>query len=569
MKGETVRTLLIRLLPVVVIFIAACGGGGESADSIDLVLRHGTIYTADDSRPSAEAVAVKDGKIVYVGDDAGVEEFIGADTRVIDLEGGFVYPGFVDAHAHFTGIGQREQTLSLQGINSKNEFLDKVAEAARNAKPGEWITGRGWIETFWDPPVFPTRFDLDRVAPNNPVILTRADGHASIANSAALALAGVSGSSTPPPGGAINLDVDGQPTGMLIDRAQGMVGRLIPPPDEASLERALELASERSARLGWTQIQDAHGSWEEVARMRKLFGEGRIKVRIYKAISGPGEAAESLLALGPEAPEFDDHLTIRTVKVVVDGALGSRGAALLEPYSDDPHTRGLITTDTVVLKGMLERALRAGIQVEAHAIGDRANRVLLDMFEVAMNNVPVSERAVAEPRWRNEHSQIVNPDDLARFKTLGIIASMQPSHAIGDLFFVPARIGLERTKGAYAWKSFLDMGVVVAGGSDAPVELGEPMIEFYAAVARKSLDGKDGPGWHPEEKVSREEALKMFTLYPAIAAFEESRAGTITVNKRADFTILDRDIMTVPEPEILKARNMMTIVGGKVVYQAQ
>ncbi|MDX2207864.1 MAG: amidohydrolase [Gemmatimonadales bacterium] len=563
------RTLLIRLLPVVVIFIAACGGGGESADSIDLVLRHGTIYTADDSRPSAEAVAVKDGKIVYVGDDAGVEEFIGADTRVIDLEGGFVYPGFVDAHSHFTGIGQREQTLSLQGINSKNEFLDKVAEAARNAKPGEWITGRGWIETFWDPPVFPTRFDLDRVAPNNPVILTRADGHASIANSAALALAGVSGSSTPPPGGAINLDVDGQPTGMLIDRAQGMVGRLIPPPDEASLERALELASERSARLGWTQIQDAHGSWEEVARMRKLFGEGRIKVRIYKAISGPGEAAESLLALGPEAPEFDDHLTIRTVKVVVDGALGSRGAALLEPYSDDPHTRGLITTDTVVLKGMLERALRAGIQVEAHAIGDRANRVLLDMFEVAMNNVPVSERAVAEPRWRNEHSQIVNPDDLARFKTLGIIASMQPSHAIGDLFFVPARIGLERTKGAYAWKSFLDMGVVVAGGSDAPVELGEPMIEFYAAVARKSLDGKDGPGWHPEEKVSREEALKMFTLYPAIAAFEESRAGTITVNKRADFTILDRDIMTVPEPEILKARNMMTIVGGKVVYQAQ
>ncbi|MDZ4257465.1 MAG: amidohydrolase [Gemmatimonadales bacterium] len=563
------RTLLIRLLPVVVISLSACGGGGESAASIDLVLRHGTIYTADDSRPSAEAVAVKDGKIVYVGDDAGVEAFIGTDTRVIDLEGGFVYPGFVDAHAHFTGIGEREQTLSLQGINSKNEFLDKVAEAARNAKPGEWITGRGWIETFWDPPVFPTRFDLDRVAPNNPVILTRADGHASIANSAALALAGVSGSSTPPPGGAINLDVDGQPTGMLIDRAQGMVGRLVPPPDEASLERALELASERSARLGWTQIQDAHGSWGEVARMRKLFGEGRIKVRIYKAISGPGEAAESLLALGPQAPEFDDHLTIRTVKVVVDGALGSRGAALLEPYSDDPHTRGLITTDTVVLKGMLERALRAGIQVEAHAIGDRANRVLLDMFEVALNNVPVSERAVAEPRWRNEHSQIVNPDDLARFKTLGIIASMQPSHAIGDLFFVPARIGLERTKGAYAWKSFLDMGVVVAGGSDAPVELGEPMIEFYAAVARKSLDGKDGPGWHPEEKVSREEALKMFTLYPAIAAFEESRAGTITVNKRADFTILDRDIMTVPEPEILKARNMMTIVGGKVVYQAQ
>lgn len=568
-KGETVHALLARLLPVAVISLAACGGGGESAGSIDLVLRHGTIYTADDAQPVAQAVAVQDGKIVYVGDDAGVEALIGAETQVIDLKGGVVFPGFVDAHAHFTGIGQREQTLSLQGINSKGEFLDKVEAAARNAKPGEWVIGRGWIETFWDPPVFPTRFDLDRVAPNNPVVLTRADGHASVANSAALALAGVTGSSSPPPGGAINLDVDGQPTGMLIDRAQGLVGRLVPPADEASLERALELASERSVRLGWTQIQDAHGSWDEVARMRKLFAEGRIKVRLYKAISGPGAAADSLLTLGPLAPEFDDHLTIRTIKVVLDGALGSRGAALLEPYSDDPHTRGLITTDTVELKGMLDRALRAGIQVEAHAIGDRANRVLLDMFEVAMNNVPVSDRAVEEPRWRNEHSQIVQPSDLVRFKTLGIIASMQPSHAIGDLFFVPSRIGLERTKGAYAWKSFLDLGVAVPGGSDAPVELGEPMIEFYAAVARKSLDGKDGPGWHPEEKVSREQALKMFTWYPAFAAFEESRAGSITVNKRADFTILDRDIMTIPEAEILKARNMMTIVGGEIVYQAR
>jgi predicted amidohydrolase YtcJ len=553
-------------LPALLILAAACAS--ELSAPTDLVLRNGTIYTADDSMPTASAVAVQDGKIVFVGSDDEIEAYIGEGTRVVDLAGRFAYPGFVDAHAHFSGIGQREQTLSLQGINSKSEFLDKVAAAAAKAQPGEWVVGRGWIETFWDPPVFPTRFELDRVAPNNPVILTRADGHASVANSAALALAGITGTTEAPPGGAINLDVDGQPTGMLIDRAQGMVGRLVPPADEASMERALELASERSARLGWTQIQDAHGNWPEIARMRKLYNEGRIKVRLYKTVTGPGAGADSLIAMGPLAPEFNDMLTIRAIKVVFDGALGSRGAALLEPYSDDPHTRGLIVSDTVELKGLFERALRAGIQIEAHAIGDRANRVLLDMFEVAMRNVPASERAVAEPRWRNEHAQIVHPDDLARFKELEIIASMQPSHAIGDLFFIPARIGLERTKGTYAWKTFLDMGVVVAGGSDAPVELGEPMIEFYAAVARKSLDGKDGPGWHPEEKVSRAEALKLFTWYPAYAAFEEDRAGSITVGKRADFTILDRDIMTIPEPEILQTKNVMTVVGGTVVFEA-
>ncbi len=553
-------------LPALLLLAAACSGA-QSAPT-DLVLRNGTIYTADDSMPTASAVAVQDGKIVFVGSDDDVDAYIGEGTRVVDLAGRTAFPGFVDGHAHFTGIGQREQTLSLQGINSKSEFLDKVAAAAAKAQPGEWVVGRGWIETFWDPPVFPTRHDLDRVAPNNPVILTRADGHASIANSAALALAGITGTTDAPPGGAINLDVDGQPTGMLIDRAQGLVRALIPAEDEASLERALELASERSVRLGWTQIQDAHGSWPEIARMRKLYNEGRIKVRLYKTVSGPGAGADSLIATGPLAPEFNDMFTIRAIKVVLDGALGSRGAALLEPYSDDPHTTGLIVSDTVELKGLFERALRAGIQIEAHAIGDRANRVLLDMIEVAMQNVPASERSIAEPRWRNEHSQIVHPSDLERFKTLGIIASMQPSHAIGDLFFVPARIGIDRTKGAYAWKTFLDMGVVVAGGSDAPVELGEPMIEFYAAVARKSLDGKDGPGWHPEEKVTRTEALKLFTVFPAYATFEEDRAGSITVGKRADFTILDRDIMTIPELEILQTKNVMTVVGGTVVFEA-
>lgn len=556
----------MRCFIIGLLFVAACTR--PSDDAADLILTNATVYTGDSTRAPVQAVAVRGDSIIYVGDAAGAEALRGPGTEVEDLAGRFVYPGFVDAHAHFGGIGQRELVLNLQGINSKDEFLAKVEEAVARTPAGEWVTGRGWIETFWDPPVFPTRHDLDRIAPNHPVLLTRADGHASIANSAALRIAGVADTTTAPPGGAINLDSDGQPTGMLIDAAQGLVRQHVPDLTDAQLDRGLELASERSARLGWTQVQDAHGSWAEVERMRRLLADDRIKVRIYKAISGPGDDADTLLARGPLPPEFDGRLVVRTIKVVMDGALGSRGAALLEPYRDDPHTRGLITTDTIALKGMLERALRAGIQVEAHAIGDRANRILLDMFAVALAAVPPAERAVAEPRWRNEHSQIVHPDDLPRFRDLGIVASMQPSHAIGDLHFVPARIGVERTPGAYAWRTLLDLGVPVAGGSDAPVELGEPMIEFYAAVARKDLQGRDGPGWHPEEAVSRHQALRMFTWFPAFAAFAEDRGGTIAVGKRADFTVLDRDIMTIPAPEILETRNVMTVVGGRVVYRA-
>lgn len=555
----------MRRFPLALLFVIACGP--SASDAADLILTNATIYTGDSTAAPVAAVAVKGGVIVYAGDAAGAEELRGDATEVVDLTGRFVYPGFVDAHAHFGGVGQRELVLNLQGINSKDEFLAKVEAAVQGTAAGEWVTGRGWIETFWDPPVFPTRHDLDRIAPNNPVILTRADGHASIANSAALRIAGVTGASAAPPGGAINLDSDGEPTGMLIDAAQGMVRQHVPELTEAQLERGLQLASERSARLGWTQIQDAHGSWSEIDRMRRLLADGRIKVRLYKAVSGPGEGADSLIATGPLPPEANGRLVVRTIKVVIDGALGSRGAALLEPYSDDPATRGLITTDTIALKGMLERALRAGIQVEAHAIGDRANRILLDMFAAAFAAVPVAERRVAEPRWRNEHSQIVTPQDLPRFKELGVIASMQPSHAIGDLHFVPSRIGVDRTAGAYAWKSLLDMGVAVAGGSDAPVELGEPMIEFYAAVARKDLQGRDGPGWHPEEAVSRHQALRMFTWFPAFAAFAEDSAGTIAVGKRADFTVLDHDIMTVPMAEILTTKNVMTVVGGEIVFR--
>ena len=557
----------MRLLSIAALLLAACSTAAPPV--ADLVLHNTTVYTGDSTVVPAEAVAIRDGEVVFVGTNADAESWIAGATEAIDLGGRFVYPGFVDAHAHFTGIGQREMNLNLEGTDTKDAFLTRLDSAVQATPAGEWVTGRGWIETFWSPPVFPTRHDLDRIAPNHPVLLSRADGHASIANSAALRIAGVTGATPAPPGGAINLDADGEPTGMLIDAAQSLVRRHVPETSEAQLERALELASERSVRLGWTQIQDAHGSWDEVARMRRLFEADRIKVRLYKTISGPGEAADSLIGLGPLPPEFDGRFVVRAIKVVIDGALGSRGAALLAPYSDDPQTMGLITTDTVALADMLVRALRAGVQVEAHAIGDRANRIVLDMFERAFAAVPPAERRTPEPRWRNEHSQIVDPVDLPRFRDLGIIASMQPSHAIGDLHFVPARIGEERTAGAYAWRTLLEMGVPVAGGSDAPVERGEPMIEFYAAVARKDLQGRSGPGWHPEEAVSRHQALRMFTWFPAYAAFEEDAAGSIAVGKRADFTILDRDIMTVPEAEILETRNVMTVIGGTVVYRMQ
>jgi predicted amidohydrolase YtcJ len=321
--------------------------------------------------------------------------------------------------------------------------------------------------------------------------------------------------------------------------------------------------------LGWTQVHDAGVPWSDVARIRRLYGQGLIKLRTYQAIGAPGADADSLLAHGASIDEFAGRYTLRTLKVVVDGALGSRGALLLEPYSDDAKAHGLLTTDTAAFRTMMVRALERGIQVETHAIGDGGNRLVLDMYAAAFKTVPSGEkRLVKEPRWRDEHSQIIDLADIPRFKELGVIPSMQPSHAIGDLYFAPARLGAKRLQGAYAWKTFIDMGLPVAGGSDAPVERGEPMIEFYAAVARRDIRGNAGPDslWHPEQKVSRAEALKMFTKYAAFAAFEENKRGSITVGKWADLTILDRDIMTVPEADILTTNNVMTVIAGEIVY---
>jgi hypothetical protein len=461
-------------------------------------------------------------------------------------------------------------TLNLEGVTSLEDFLNKVKARVEQARPGEWVTGRGWIETFWNPPVFPTRADLDKVAPNNPVVLTRADGHASVVNSAALKVAAVDKNTPSPFGGEISKDKEtGEPNGMLLDAAQGLVRRHIPATSPADAERAIELGVKRNVELGWTQIQDAGGGYQEIELYKKLYGEDKIKLRIYKAVHGPGASATRLLADGPTIGSFDKRFTLRTIKVVSDGALGSRGAALLAPYSDAPDTSGFLTVKQEELGPMLQTALKQGIQVETHAIGDRANRFTLDEYEKAFKAVPNEQRKIAEPRWRIEHAQIVDAADIPRFAKLGVIPSMQPSHAIGDLHFAPSRVGVPRLAGAYVWQTFIKSGVAVAGGSDAPVERGEPMIEFYAAVARKDQKGFSGEGWHPEEAATREQALKMFTIWPAFAAFEEKLRGSIEVGKLADFTILSADIMKVPEPEILKTRCVMTVINGEIIFEAK
>ena len=528
-----------------------------------IVFINGNIYTGNARQPHAEALAVRGDRIVFVGSNAAVRRYQGRMSRVVDLKGATVVPGFTDAHAHFIGIGQREMNLNLEGITSLEEFLAKVKARVAQAKPGEWITGRGWIETFWKPPVFPTRGDLDRIAPNNPVYLTRADGHGAVANSAALKIGGVTKDTEDPFGGQILRDKQsGEPVGMLLDTAQGLVSRHIPASGGDNVEQAMILANKRSIELGWTQIQDAGGSYREVELFQKLYAEGKLKIRVYKAVHGPSTDADRLLHGGAIFGAYGNRFNLRTIKVVSDGALGSRGAALLAPYSDAPDSKGFLRVKEEELLPMLKRSLQNGIQVETHAIGDWANRFVLDQYEKALKAVPPRQRKIRNPRWRDEHTQIVNPADLPRFAKLGIIPSMQPSHAIGDLHFVPSRIGIARTKGAYAWQSLIKTGAIIPGGSDAPVERGEPMIEFYAAVARKDIRGFSGEGWHPEEKVTRAQALKMFTIWPAYAAFEETLRGTIEAGKLADLTVLSADIMKIPEMDILKTRCVMTVING-------
>jgi predicted amidohydrolase YtcJ len=561
------KTIARALIVTLALLASVSGRPWAAAEPADVVFKNGNIYTVNDRQPRAEAVAVKAGKIIFVGSNANAKAYEGKGTHVVDLKGNTVVPGLTDSHYHLSGVGAREMNLNLEGITTLEGFLAKVKERVDSAKPGEWVTGRGWIETFWKPPVFPTRWDLDKISPNNPVALVRADGHATVANSAAIKVANVTRDTPNPFGGEIMKDKQtGEPNGMFLDRAQGLVGARGSARGPGDAEQEILLGVKRSIELGWCEIQNAGSPFSEVALLQKLYGEGKIKLRIYEAIRGPGSDAQRLLREGAMIGAFDNRLTVRHIKVTVDGALGSKGAALLEPYSDY-DTTGLLTQKEEEMLPMLIEALRKGIQIEVHAIGDRANRTILDWYEKALKTVPADQRRIREPRWRVEHAQVVSAQDIPRFAKLGIIPSMQPSHAIGDLHFAPSRLGLKRLEGAYAWQSFIKSGSIVAGGSDAPVERGEPMIEFYAAVARKDQKGYSGEGWHPEQAVTREQALKMFTIWAAYAAFEEKLKGSIEVGKLADLTVLSADIMKIAEPEILKAECVMTVIGGEVVFE--
>ncbi|TPW05949.1 MAG: amidohydrolase [bacterium] len=537
--------------------------GATTAQAQNLIIHGGPIYTGVDGARPAQQVTVVDGRITYVG-PMRLERT--PPDEYIDLKGAALFPGFTDGHAHLDGIGWRELTLNLEGSVSVAEAMARLTDWAE-AHPEGPVIGRGWIETHWPEARFLTAADLDAAAPGRIVLLSRSDGHAVVASSAALAAAGVDASTVAPSGGEILKGPDGRPTGLLVDAAEQLVAGLMPQADPEALREAYRAGFRIEAAYGWTGVHFMSAPWRDIPLLEAMAEAGEAPLRIYNSVTPDGAAA--LIAGGPRSVA-DGRIITRAIKYYADGALGSRGAALFEPYADRPDTSGLmqITGDQII--PLYEAALRGGIQIATHAIGDRGNASVAEWYQQALNVVPAADRPRgADVRWRIEHAQILRPSDYHWFKALPIIASMQPSHAIGDLHFAPARLGDARLDGAYAWHSLVDMGVIVVGGSDAPVERGDPLIEFYAAVARADLEGFQGPDWRPGEAVDRATALKMFTLWPAYASFREDELGTIEVGKRADFTAFSVDLMTAPVADILNGRATLTVVDGVVVHRAE
>lgn len=524
----------------------------------------GTIHTANDANPIVQAVAVAGDTITYAGPAEG--DWCPEGAADYDLTGNTLYPGLTDAHAHLIGIGQREMELDLSRIDSVLSLQDAVRDAANRIPVGQTIYGRGWIETHWPEGRFPNRQDLDAVTTDHPVVLIRADGHAAVANSNALMQSSITRETEAPFGGAINLDENGEPNGLLIDNAMPLVTGLIPEMDETTRSQAFILGSEVYASRGWTNIHSMSVDRRNVPLINSLAETGDIGIRVYNSVGvseTQGPTAASAIKGGLSGDT--DHVVTRAIKLYADGALGSRGAALLAPYSDDPANSGLMTLNRDRVMPILEAALRDGVQVNTHAIGDKGNQQVLNWYEAVFASVPRDEWAVAEPRWRIEHSQILDPSDIERFKALGVIPSMQPSHAIGDLHFAVDRLGPDRLEGAYAWRALIDSGVVIAGGSDAPVEVGDPRIELHAAMQRTDLQGYSNENWGLDQRVTPQEALKMFTLWPAYAAFQENEIGSIEVGKKADFSIFDKDMLD-PTVEPMDANPVMTMVDGQIVW---
>ena len=534
----------------------------------DRIFFNGRIITLDPVRPVVEALALREGRITAVGTDRELLETAGGATERIDLEHAVVFPGFTDAHLHLLGIGTARRHVDLKDTRSAAEVVARVRARAVEQPEGSWVLGRGWDQNDWPVKRFPRSAGLSEgVLNRHPVFLTRIDGHAGWANEAAMAAAGVTRETPDPPGGRIMRDERGNPTGVFIDSAMELVRRRIPPPGPEEVKAALAEAVAHCASLGLTEVHDAGVGGEVLGALRELAEEGRLPIRVYAMLSGDDEALlEKYYGEGPVIESQGGLLTIRAVKFYADGALGSRGAALLEPYSDEPGNRGLLMLDAETLRKRTEEALRHGYQVCTHAIGDRANRMVLDAYSEALAACPEARDA----RLRVEHAQILDRRDIPRFAERGIIPSMQPTHCTSDAPWACERLGEERVEeGAYAWRSLLDTGVVIPGGSDAPVESVNPLWGIYAAVTRMDPDGVPAGGWYPAQRMTRVEALKSFTLWPAYAAFEEGRRGSVEVGKAADLTVLDRDVLAVPPREILDAHVLMTVVGGRIVYRAE
>ncbi|MEP6778743.1 MAG: amidohydrolase [Gemmatimonadaceae bacterium] len=553
-----------KALPFAIAFcVYASSADAQRAATIpaDLIVTNARVYTADDAHPQAEAFAARDGKIVFVGSAREASALKGPATKVVDANGRTVIPGMVDAHAHFNGIAQALRTVDLTDTRSYDEVIARVLERAKTTPKGAWIVGRGWDQNDWGDTRFPTHEKLSAALPDNPVVLTRVDGHAVLANALAMRTANISSATADPTGGRLLRDASNNPTGVFVDNAQNLIGRTIPAPKSEEVRSALKDAISELHRWGLTGIHDAGASRAQIDMYESMAKAGELELRLDAMISDDSAALIHYFALGPRSALYGGKLWVRSVKLYADGALGSRGAALLEPYNDDPNNIGLLVSPPVHIREVAERALKAGFQVNTHAIGDRGNRIVLDAYEAALKAVPT-----ADHRFRIEHAQILAPDDIPRFAELGVIPSMQASHQTSDMYWAEKRLGQTRLLGAYAWRSLLASGVVIPNGSDAPVEKVNPLISFHAAVARQDANNWPAGGWFADQKMTREEGLRSMTIWPAYAAFQENELGSLTIGKFADFVILDQDIMRVPAELILQTNVLNTFVGGKEVY---
>jgi predicted amidohydrolase YtcJ len=544
------------------------------AQPADLVLRNGKIVTMNPAQATAQAMAVRGERITALGTDQAAQRWIGPNTKVIDLHGMLAIPGFIEGHGHFTGVGEFRMGLDLREARTWNDIVDQVARAVKQAKPGEWIVGRGWHQSKWtSAPVpnvegFPLHDSLDKVSPNNPVVLTHASGHASFANGKALELAGVTGKTPNPSGGEILKDAKGNPTGLMRERASGLIGRARTEAENRRtaaeradvLNRAIKLAVDESLAKGITSFQDAGSPFNTVDVLKKMADSHELRMRIWMMLRVGNEQ------LAPKLDQYkilgagDNYFTVRGIKRAIDGALGPRGAWLLAPYADKPDSSGLNTDDPADIRKTAELAITHGFQLCVHAIGDRANRETLNIFEETFKAHPDKK----DLRWRVEHAQHINAADIPRFGKLGVIAAMQGIHCTSDAPYVLERLGPKRAEeGAYVWQKLMKSGAVVANGTDAPVEDVSPLASYYASVSRKL---KDGSRFYPDQRMSREEALKSYTLNNAYAAFEEKLKGSLEVGKLADITVLSKDILTIAEDDIPATDVVYTIVGGKVNF---